>query len=96
MCVQVVLVILTVTGTDQERLASQIQIMRLLRLARLGRLFKVLFMSGAGQGLLPLIVSSQKFNATAGYFLQLLYAIVVTINFIGCLWWDSSSRMFHS
>lgn len=84
---QLVLVILTSTGTNQERLASQIQVIRLLRLARLGRLVRVLFLTGSGQGLLPLLLSSQKLISPGiGYFLQLLYAIAVTINFIGCLW----------
>lgn len=85
---QLVLVILTVFGNNQDKLASQIQILRVLRLVRLGRLFKVLFQSGAGQGLLPLIFSAgnQKISATVGYFLQLLYAIAVTINVLGCFW----------
>ena len=83
---QVLLVILTLAGENQRRLASQIQIMRLLRLVRLGRLFRAMFLSTAGQGIMMLLSDSRKVNTTIIYFMQLLYAIAVLINFLGCLW----------
>lgn len=83
---QVLLVILTLAGENQRRLASQIQIMRLLRLVRLGRLFRAIFLSSTGQGIMMLLSDTRKVNATAVYFLQLLYAIAVLINFLGCFW----------
>ena len=85
------LVILTVAGENQRRLASQIQIMRLLRLVRLGRLFKAAFLSSAGQGIMMLLSDTHKVNTTVIYFLQLLYAIAVLVNFLGCLWCAPSS-----
>lgn len=91
--VQVVLVILTLAGENQRRLASQIQIMRLLRLVRLTRLFRAIFVSTTGQGLVMMLLSeTHKVNTTALYFLQLLYAIAVLINFLGCLWYASDPQ----
>jgi hypothetical protein len=79
-------VILTLAGENERRLASQIQIMRLLRLVRLGRLFKSILISNTGQGIMPLLGHSQKMNVTVVYFLQLLYSVAVLINLLGCFW----------
>ena len=79
-----VLIGLTARGSNEERLASQLQIMRILRLTRLTRLVKGLFIqSGTGTPRLP---GLQKLGSTLTYFLQILFSIAVLINFLGCLW----------
>ena len=84
---QVILIILKLAGSDQERLASQIQILRILRIVRLARLFKAAFLSAAGQGLLPRMPGFHGMSYAHSYFLQLLFSIAVMINFLGCLWY---------
>ena len=84
---QDILIILKLAGSDQEKLASQIQILRILRVVRLGRLFKAAFLSAAGQGLLPRMPGFHGLSYTHSYFLQLLFSIAVMINFLGCLWY---------
>ena len=84
---QVILIIFKLAGSDQEKLASQIQILRILRIVRLARLFKAAFLSAAGQGLLPRMPGFHGLSYTHSYFLQLLFSIAVMINFLGCLWY---------
>ena len=50
-------------------------------------MFKTMFMSiNGGGGVVSLVFKEQKLDNASLYFLQLLYSILVLVNFLGCLW----------
>ncbi|KAK9797413.1 hypothetical protein WJX73_008201 [Symbiochloris irregularis] len=91
---QVTLIIAAANGHKIPPLQHSMQVLRLLRLGRLSHLLRRVFMESIGGATHSFqIFGVVVISTTWLYVMQILYAMAVVINLVGCLWyWTASTE----
>lgn len=85
---QIVLIIAAAYGHTNGGVEHALQLLRLLRLIRLTHLIKRVFMESIGGAVHPVHVGGIcVLSSTSAYIVQIIYAMLLVINVLGCLWW---------
>ncbi|KAK9809148.1 hypothetical protein WJX72_010205 [[Myrmecia] bisecta] len=92
---QIIVVILVAQGRGKGKVSDILQILRLLRVSRLTRLMKRMFINSIGTNEISHLPIIKRLSSGSTYLLQILYGVMVLINFLGCLWyWTAATQGF--